>query len=91
MTIGMRVSFWNSASGTASGASVPAALGMAGGSSPCGKMKPLPGSKATIALTLVFLIAVSQPGPPPCEWVSRMAGPILPNSAAIASAITPAS
>ena len=91
MTIGMRVSFSKSASGTASGVSVPAALGIAGGNSPSGKINPLPGSSATIPLTFRLLMAVSQPGPPACECENRMAGPILSNSAAIASEITPAS
>jgi len=68
-----------------------AALGMAAGNSPGGKMKPLPGSNATTPLTLALLMAVSQPGPPPCECVKRMAGPVLVKSAAIASAITLAS
>ena len=45
-----------------------------------GKTNPLPGSNATIALTLGFLIAVSQPGPPACECVKRIAGPVLPNN-----------
>ena len=63
MMIGMRVSFGSPSSGTASGDKVPAALGIAAGSSPSGKTKPLPGSSATIALTFGFLIAVSQPGP----------------------------
>src|SRR4029078_784010 len=91
MTIGIRVSFWKSDRGTASGDNVPAALGIAGGNSPCGKMNPLPGSRATMALTFEVLIAVSQPGPPPWEWVNRIAGPVLASSAAMASEITPAS
>jgi hypothetical protein len=51
--------------GTAVPCTVSNALG--GGTSPSGKTKPLPGQKATIAFTFWFLIAVSQPGPPPCE------------------------
>jgi hypothetical protein len=44
MVIGMRMSFSKSASGTAYGFSMPAALGILSGSSPPGNVKPLPGS-----------------------------------------------
>ena len=91
MTIGTRVSLPKSSGETDSGDNVPAALGIAAGSSPAGKTKPLPGSNATIALTLALLIAVSQPGPPACECVNRMAGPVLSKSADMAAAITAAS
>ena len=37
--------------------------------------------RTTMALTFGFLIAVSQPGPPLCECVTRMPGPILSNRA----------
>jgi hypothetical protein len=44
--------------------SVSNAFLIGAGTSPSGKMKLLPGSKATMALTLRFFIAASQPGPP---------------------------
>jgi hypothetical protein len=44
-----------------------------------------------MALTFEFLMAVNQPGPPACEWVNRIAGPVLSNSADMASEITLAS
>lgn len=72
-------------------ASVLAALGIMAGASPAGKTKPLPGTRATMPRTLWFLIAVSQPGPPPCECVNRIDGPMRSISADMASAITPAS
>ena len=40
-------------------------------------MMPEPRSKATPARTWRRLMAVSQSGPPPWEWVTRMPGPTL--------------
>jgi hypothetical protein len=39
-------------------------------------------------LQVLFLMAVRQPSPPLCEWVTRMPGPILLNSAETASVFT---
>jgi hypothetical protein len=61
----MRVRAMNCDIGTAAPCTVSKALGIGAGTSPSGKTKLLPGSNATIALTLLFLIAVSQPSPPP--------------------------
>ncbi|MNI66581.1 hypothetical protein D3C73_1221580 [compost metagenome] len=77
----MRVSAMNCSIGTDAPCTVSNALAMGAGTSPAGNTKLLPGSNATIALTLSFLMAVSQPGPPPCEWVNRMPGPIRVNTA----------
>ena len=77
MRIGIRVSCMKSVRGTQAPASVPAALGIGGGTSPGGKMMPEPRSKATPARTWRRLMAVSQSGPPPWEWVTRMPGPTL--------------
>ena len=41
-----------------------------------------------MARTFLFLIAVRQPSPPLCEWVTRMPGPILLKSAETASVFT---
>ena len=41
-----------------------------------------------MARTLGFFIAVTQPGPPLCECVTRIAGPILSNRAETASVMT---
>ncbi len=78
-------------SGTASADKGPATLGMVAGTSPSGKTRPLPGSNDTMARTFVFFIAASPPGPPACECVNRMPGPMRLNSADVASAMTPAS
>ncbi|MNX65518.1 hypothetical protein D3C86_965810 [compost metagenome] len=78
----------NSCRGTAVPWTVSNALGIGGGTSPSGKTKLLPGSNDTIALTLSFLMAVSHPGPPPCEWVKSMAGPSRSSTAETPSATT---
>ncbi|MNC60194.1 hypothetical protein D3C75_1100550 [compost metagenome] len=87
----MRVRAMNCSIGTAEPCTVSNALGMGAGTSPSANTKLLPGSNATMALTLSFLIAVNQPGPPPCEWVNKIPGPILSNSADTPSETTPMS
>ncbi|MNL72800.1 hypothetical protein D3C87_1981690 [compost metagenome] len=77
--------------GTAAPCTVSKALGIGAGTSHSGKTKLLPGSKATMALTLPFLIAVIQPGPPPWECVNRMPGPILSKTADTPSETAPMS
>src|SRR5688572_26116362 len=88
MMIGIFVSFKKSAIGTAAAVRVPPELSIGGGTSPSGNTNPLPGSYETIALTFELLIAVSQPIPPECECVTRIASPILLNNAEAASTIT---
>src|SRR2546423_8817541 len=88
MTIGIFVSFWKSASGTETPSSGPIALGIDGGTSPSGKTNPLPGSYATTARIFGFFVAVIQPGPPLCECVTRIPGPILSQRADTASVMT---
>src|SRR5512137_1876131 len=77
--------------GTPTASRVPPELVIGGGTSPSGKVKPLPGSYETIARTFRLFIAVSQLNPPPREWETSTAGPILSNNATTAPAITPAS
>src|SRR5512137_2611566 len=74
--------------GTLTASRVPPALVIGGGTSPSGKVKPLPGSYETMARTFRLLITVSQPNPPPREWETSTPGPVLLNNAATASAIT---
>ena len=57
-------------------------LGIGGGTSP--QQAPQAGPISNDSATFRFLIAVSQPDPP-CEWVTRIPGPILPKSADTAS------
>src|SRR5690606_1823098 len=93
MTMGIWVSFLKSDRGTELPLSSPNSPDdfMGGGSSPSGNTNPLYGSYATTALTLSFLIAVSQPGPPPWEWVTKIPAPILSNKLDTAAVITVAS
>ena len=86
--MGIRVNFIKSSSGTGTPSSVSIPLGRAGGTSPSGKGKLLPGSYDTIARTFSLLIAVNQPPPPPWEWVTIIPGPTLSNNAATASDTT---
>ena len=91
MTIGIFVRALKCSIGIGSPATVSKALRIGGGTSPSGNTNPLPGSNDTMPFTRGFLIAVSQPGPPPCECVNTMPSPIRSNSADILSEMTLAS
>ncbi|MNR11913.1 hypothetical protein D3C85_1282350 [compost metagenome] len=65
ISTGILVRLMNCAIATGSPFRVSNALGMGAGNACSGKRKPLPGSNATMAFTLLLFMAVCQPGPPP--------------------------
>ena len=78
--------------GTSTPSRTPYAVGTPSGFSPSGKMNgEPPGSNDIIAFTLSDFNAVRNPGYPPREWLTRIAGPVFSNTAAIASLVTSSS